>query len=108
MIKHLWTLSFTLYSGGWVILGLLAFYWIIEVKQLRNWTFPMIVVGTNCIFIYSFWQVLSGWLYHGIGVFTGSFWFLGDLGVIPLKTLTMCAMWYLCYWLYKRRIFFKL
>jgi hypothetical protein len=62
----------------------------------------------NCIFIYSFWQVLSGWLNHGIGVFTGHFWFLGDLGLIPQRILVLAAMWYLCYWLYRRKIFFRI
>lgn len=108
MVKRLWTPSFALFSAGWVILGLLVFYWVIEVKQHRRWTFPGVVMGMNCIFIYSFWQVLSGWLSHGIGVFTGRFWFLGDLGRIPQQTLVVGAMWYLCYWLYQRKIFFRI
>ena len=48
MVKRLWTPSFTFFSAGWVILGLLVFYWIIEMKQSTKWTFPMTVVGTNC------------------------------------------------------------
>jgi heparan-alpha-glucosaminide N-acetyltransferase len=108
MVKRLWTGSFAFFSTGWVILALLVFFWIIEVKQWRRWTFPGVVVGMNCIFIYSFWQVLSGWLNHGIGVFTGHFWFLGDLGLIPQRILVLAAMWYLCYWLYRRKIFFRI
>ena len=53
MVKRLWTASFTFFSAGWVILMLMGLYWIVDVKQLRKWTFPMIVLGMNSIFIYS-------------------------------------------------------
>jgi predicted acyltransferase len=108
MVKRLWTASFTFFSAGWVILMLMGLYWIVDVKQLRKWTFPMIVLGMNSIFIYSFAQVLRGWLNHGLGVFTGNFWYLGDLGAIPQNILVLAVMWSLCYWLYKRNLFFKI
>jgi heparan-alpha-glucosaminide N-acetyltransferase len=108
MVKRLWTASFTFFSAGWVLLILVALYWIVDVKQYRKWAFPAIVVGMNSIFIYSFSQVLRGWLNRGIGVFTGNFWYLGDLGAIPQNLVVLAAMWYLCYWLYKRNIYIKI
>src|SRR5947207_4212049 len=57
MVKRLWTASFTFYSAGWVILMLMAFYWVVEVKQIRRWLFPLLVLRMNSIFIYSFSQV---------------------------------------------------
>jgi predicted acyltransferase len=109
MVKRLWTDSFTFFSAGWVILMLMAFYWTIEVKQVKRWTFPFIVVGMNSIFIYSLGQIgLKGWLNRGLSNFTGNFRFLGDLGMIPQHTLVMLILWYACYWLYKRKIFFKI
>jgi heparan-alpha-glucosaminide N-acetyltransferase len=108
MVKRLWTASFTFFSAGWVILMLMGLYWIVDVKQLRKWTFPMIVLGMNSIFIYSFAQVLRGWLNHGLEVFTGNFWYLGELGAIPQNILVLAVMWSLCYWLYKRNLFFKI
>ena len=108
MVKRLWTASFTSFSAGWVLVMLLAFYWIVEVKTIKKWTFPFIVLGTNSIFIYSFSQVLHGWLSHGIGVFTRNFEFFGPAGAVPQNLLTLAAMWYMCYWLYRRRIFFKI
>jgi len=53
IIKRICTTSFTLYSTGWVLLMLLAFFWAVEVKGYRKWTFPLIVVGANSIFIYA-------------------------------------------------------
>ncbi len=108
MVKRLWTASFTFYSAGWVILMLIAFYWLVEVRGVKKWTFPFVVLGMNSIFIYSFSQVLHGWLSRGIGTFTGRFWYLGPLGEVPHNIAVLAVMWYMCYWLYQRRIFFKI
>jgi len=108
MVKRLWTASFTLYSTGWVLAGLMAVYWIVEMQGWKRWAFPAIVIGMNSIFIYSFSQVLRGWLSRGIGNFTGHFWFLGSWGEVPQNLLVFGVMWYLCFWLYQRRIFFRI
>lgn len=107
VIKRLWTASFALTSAGWVILALACLYWAIECKGWRRWGFPFLVIGTNSLFIYSFSQVLRGWLDRGLGVFTGKFAFLGSLGAIPQNLAVLACMWGLCYWLYRRQIFFK-
>ncbi len=108
MVKRLWTASFALYSAGWVIAILALLYWLIEIRQIRGWTFPFLILGMNSIFIYSFSQVLYGWLDRGLAVFSARFAFLGPLGAIPQALLAFSVMWYLCYWLYQRKIFFKL
>jgi predicted acyltransferase len=109
MVKRLWLGSFTFFSAGWVLLAFAACYWLIEAKgKGGRWTFPAVVIGVNCIFIYSFSQVLHGWLSRGIGNLTGKFAFMGTVGAIPHNILVMCAMWYICYWLYQRKIFFKI
>ncbi|MBI2688780.1 MAG: DUF5009 domain-containing protein [Acidobacteria bacterium] len=108
MVKRLWTVSFTFFSAGWVIAMLIVFYWIIEVKEYRKWAFPLTVVGMNSIFIYSLGQIgIKGWLDRGLTAFTRKFSFLGDLGIIPHQILVLLCMWYACYWLYQRKIFFK-
>lgn len=108
MVKRLWLGSFTFLSTGWVLLAFAACYWLIESKGWKNGTFPAMVVGMNCIFIYSFSQVLRGWLSRGVGSFTGKFAFLGEAGAIPHELVVMMLMWYMCYWLYQRKIFFKI
>jgi hypothetical protein len=47
-------------------------------------------------------------LSRGIGNFTGHFWFLGPWGEVPHNLVVFGFMWYLCFWLYQRRIFFKI
>ena len=109
MVKRLWTGSFLFLSSGWVLLAFAAFYWLIEIRAERRWTFPLLVVGANSIFIYAFSQVLRGWLSRGLAAFDGQqFAFLGSVGAIPHNILVMLVMWGLCYWLYRRRIFFKI
>jgi len=108
IIKRISTTSFTLYSAGWVLLMLLGFYWAIEVKGYRKWTLPLVVIGANSIFIYSIHQVLQGWLDRAVGVFTLRFAWLGDFAPVAQACTVLLVMWYLCYWLYQRKIFFKL
>lgn len=109
MVKRLWTDSFTFFSAGWVILLLMVFYWIIEVKQVRRWAFPFLVLGANSIFIYSLGQIgIKGWLNRGLQNFTNNFKVLGDLGAIPQQILVLSLLWCLCYWLYRKQIFFKI
>lgn len=108
IIKRICTTSFTLYSTGWVLLMLLGFYWLIEVMGYRKWTFPLVVVGANSIFIYSVDSVLRGWLNRAIGVFTFRFEWIGQFAPVAQSCTVLLVMWYLCYWLYQRRIFLKL
>ena len=109
MVKRLWTPSFTFFSAGWVIVMLMAFYWTVEVRKWKAWTFPFLIFGMNSIFAYSIGQIgLKGWLNRGLASFTGNFGFLGDLGAIPQQVLVMACVWYVCYWLYRRQIFFKI
>jgi len=107
-IKQLCTASFILYSLGWVLFMLIGFYVVIEVLGYRKWTFPLLVVGMNSIFIYFVSEVLHGWLDHAVGVFTFHYSFIGKLAPVVQATTVLLVMWYLCYWLYRRRIFLKL
>jgi predicted acyltransferase len=52
IIKHIWTSSMVLWSGGWCFLLLAAFYWVIDVKDYRKWSFPFTVLGVNAIAVY--------------------------------------------------------
>jgi predicted acyltransferase len=108
IIKRICTTSFTIYSTGWILLMLLGFYWVVEVKGYRKWTFPLVVVGANSIFIYSVANVFHEWLDRAVGVFTLKFNWLGDFSSVGQSCAVMFVMWYMCYWLYQRKILFKL
>jgi len=109
MVKRLWTASFTFFSTGWVLVMLMAFYWIVEVRGVKKWTFPFLVLGMNSIFVYSLGQIgISGWLNRGLAGFTQRFEGLGPAGAIPHQMLVLLGLWWMCYWLYQRKIFFKI
>lgn len=107
MIKQLCTPSFVLYSLGWVLFMLIGFYWLIEMRGWKQAAFPLVVVGMNSIFIYSLSELLYGWLDRALGVFTLHFTYLGTFAPVAQSTTVLLVMWYLCYWLYRRKIFFK-
>jgi len=108
IVKRICTASFTLYSGGWVLLGMLIFYVIVELKGYRKWTFPLVVIGANSIFIYagSGW-ILRPWLERVVGVMTGDFLFIGTLAPVAKALAVLGVMYYMNYWLYQRKIFIK-
>jgi predicted acyltransferase len=52
LIKHLWTGSFVLFSGGLCVLLLAAFHFLIEIRRYRRWCSVFIIIGSNAIFAY--------------------------------------------------------
>ncbi len=108
MVKRIWTASFTLYSTGWVVLFLLLFYWVVEVKDYRRWTFVLVVVGMNSIAAYIMFQLFRGWINNALLAFTRPVIEpMGTGGVILQALLVLGAQWYVLYFFYKNKIFFK-
>ena len=113
IIKRICTASFVLVSGGWALLVLAFSYWLIDIKKVNGWIFPFVVVGTNSIFIYMFCNTIgTQWLNGFVGIFTHGIldWINAPEFVVRLITaLSVLAFeWYLCYFLYRKRIFFKI
>lgn len=113
IIKRIATSSFVFASGGWALFVLAFSYWLIDIKGYKNWIFIFTVVGTNSIFIYVFFQTVGGqWLNDFIAIFSKGL--LGWTGVSEfILNLFTCLVilateWGLCYWLYRRKIFFRI
>ncbi|MDR7132440.1 putative acyltransferase [Algoriphagus sp. 4150] len=113
IIKRVATTSFSLVSSGWAILALAFFYWLVDVKKKNSWVTPFVIVGMNSIFIYLFAEILGHrWLYGFIGIFSGGIF--DAIGIEEPVTavitafLTLGAMWYVCYFLYRKKIFFRI
>jgi predicted acyltransferase len=45
--KGLWTSSYVLFTGGMAAVTLATCLWLIDMQQLRSWTRPFVVYGTN-------------------------------------------------------------
>lgn len=107
IVKRLWTPTFALYSGGWVLLLLAAFFATTEIIGWRKWAFPLVVVGMNSIAIYLMSQLLSGWIASSLRIYLGNGAFSGTWGPLWQHAATLAALWLACYWLYRKRIFLR-
>ena len=113
IIKRIATSSFVFASGGWALLGLGLSFWLIDIKEYKNWIFIFTVIGTNSIFIYMFSHTLGNqWLNKFIAIFSKGMlaWTGASEFILNLFTciVVLAAEWGLCYWLYKRKIFFRI
>lgn len=113
IIKRISTSSFVLASGGWILLLLLGIYWLTDIKQYNRYGWIFTVMGMNAIFIYLFFETVGmQWLNECVYIFIGSpAAALGiplTLAAILNALVTLFIEWCLCYWLYKKGIFFKL
>lgn len=112
VIKKIATSSFVLVSGGWAILALCLFYWLVDVrKYFATGENAFKIVGMNSIFIYLLFEIGGSNFIKQIFVpFTNAiFGWAGELTVHLMNSLAVWAtLWYICYWLYKNRIFIKI
>jgi predicted acyltransferase len=109
IVKKIWTASFALYSAGYTLLALALFHWLFDVKRIRRATAIFAMVGANSIFIYLFHEIMYKFLERSAGVFTG--WMVdlgGPFGQMATVNVAIAFQIYLCCWLYRRKIFFKL
>jgi predicted acyltransferase len=111
IIKRICTSSFVIVSGGWCLLSLAFSYWLIDVKKVKRWSTFFAYVGMNSLFIYLFTNTGgAGYVAGMVKPFTmGLFGWTGTLGAEIITSLVVWGiLWYMCYWLYQRRIFFKI
>ncbi|MFA5329417.1 MAG: DUF5009 domain-containing protein [Prolixibacteraceae bacterium] len=112
IIKKIATSSFVFASGGWAILMLAFSYWLIDVKKLfLKGSKMFIIVGTNSIFIYMLFSV------GGAGIISRAFTpiansLFGWTGHLTAEIIASfgvwAALWYLCYWMFIKKIFIKI
>lgn len=111
IIKRISTSSFVIVSGGWTLLALALCYWLIDIKKWKRSVWFFAIVGMNPLFIYLFAHVGGATLVSNmIEPFSNGL--LGWMGteITPFITsgLVLFALWYICYWLYKKSIFFRI
>jgi predicted acyltransferase len=112
IIKKIATSSFVFASGGWAILALCFSYWLIDVrKSFAKGSTAFIIVGMNCIFIYLIFEFGgSNFLSEVYKPIINSFF--GWTGEIMSKILisisVWASLWYVCYWMFRNKIFIKI
>lgn len=113
IIKRIATSSFTLASGGWCVLALAFFYWWIDVKDHRKYVRFFSIVGMNSIFIYLFFEIVGGrWFNEYITAITSGLMSMArfpETLILIFTSLTIFGLeWGICYFLYRKKVFFKL
>lgn len=105
--KNIWTSSFVLYAGGWSILLLSVFYWVIDVLGLKKWSFPFKVIGMNSITIYMAQPIIGFWNTNEF-FFSGLAKYMPDLIRQTFMYFTYIIICYaFLYFLYRKKIFLK-
>jgi len=124
IVKRIWTPSWALYSGGWVVWMLAALYGVIDIAGFRRWTFLFVVVGMNSIAMYCMVCVARGWIWDQLRIHFG--WILQSEPCASALRLTfgpggfdpvylpiveclsaLAVLWLICWWMYRRRIFIR-
>jgi predicted acyltransferase len=105
--KHLWSSSFIMLTSGMAFLLLSIFYWVIDVKGFKKWSFFFRVIGMNSLVIYLAvrfvdFNASSKLLFEGIYKHSPEKWHevFNALGGFVL-------VWLFLYFLYRHKIFVK-
>jgi predicted acyltransferase len=105
-VKMLWTSTFNLFAIGISTILLALFFTIIDLARLQAWSFPLRVIGLNCLTIYlaarlvSFHQ-MSDFL---LGRLAGA---CGEAGPLVILCGVVLLQWVLLVFLYRRQWFLR-
>ncbi len=113
IIKRIATTSFVLASGGWCLLFLAFSYWWIDVKNHKNHLLFFLIFGMNSIFIYLFFEIVAArWFNDYVFAITGGLLNLIHFPEVAAEVIGSIAIFSLefgmLYFLYRKKIFFKL
>jgi predicted acyltransferase len=105
--KNLWTSSFVMCAGGWSLILLAIFYFIIDVRGYTRWAFFFSIIGMNSILIYMSGRFIN-WGYSTKAIFG----WLGQLVGDPVNLLVMAVCyilvkWAFLYFMYRKNVFLR-
>lgn len=105
IIKHIWTSPYVLWAGGWCLLLMAAFYWVIDVRGRVRWAFFFIVIGMNAILVYFGQQVVD---FDRIASFflSGVMARAGAISVVILPLGALLLKWLGLLFLHRRKLYF--
>ncbi|MHB1035116.1 MAG: acyltransferase family protein [Pirellulales bacterium] len=125
VIKRIWSPSWALLSGAYVVWLLAAFYAVFDVAGLRRLAFPLAIVGMNSLAVYVLVCMLRTWTWKMIDIHLG--WVARSeragavlrlaFGPDGFNTIYMpiveslsvvFVFWLVCLWMYRRKIFVRI
>ncbi len=111
IIKRISTSTFVFVSGGCALLALALCYWLIDIKKYQKGILFFAIVGMNPLFIYLFAHVGGAELIRKIFLpFSNAlFGWTGALSAnIMLSVIVLFFLWFICYWMYKKKVFIRI
>jgi heparan-alpha-glucosaminide N-acetyltransferase len=126
IVKRIWTPSWVLFSGAYVLWILAAFYMIVDAIGLKFWTYPLVVLGANSILLYVMGQLLRGWTKSQLLIHFGNlqchrtilgyqidwsyreFMTVGPYSHVWSACSVMLIFWLICLWLYRQKTFVRI
>lgn len=111
VVKRIWTPSWALFSGGWVLLILATFYWAADMRGKQGWGYPLRAVGMNSIAMYCMAHLWDRFLAESIKTHFG--WnLLKSIQGVWLTFITYfiawCILWWICLWMDKRKLYIRI
>ena len=105
--KKIWTSTFVLAAGAYSFFALALFYWIVDVKGCRRWTFFFRVIGMNSITIYVAmrfmgFRSISEYFLCGIAALGGPDWH-----AVVLISGQIAVAWIFLWYLYRNNTFIR-
>ncbi|MBX3241433.1 MAG: DUF5009 domain-containing protein [Chitinophagaceae bacterium] len=105
--KNLWSSSFTLNVGGYSLMLLSLFYFIIDVKGYQKWAFFFKVIGMNSILIYMSedfieWKYSTNAFFGWVGQIVGDPW-----NIVAMAICYVILKWLFLYFMYKKKVFLR-
>jgi heparan-alpha-glucosaminide N-acetyltransferase len=111
VVKRIWTPSWTIFSGGICFLFLAVFSWFMDVKGLKKWAFPLVVIGMNSIAAYCIAHLMEGFLESSFRIHLGAHFFqFAGVGLQPFfqgAAILLCY-WLVLFWMYRRKLYLKI
>ncbi|MEZ5942384.1 MAG: hypothetical protein R3C18_13405 [Planctomycetaceae bacterium] len=136
IIKRIWTPSWALFSGGYVVAMLALFYMVFDMWGLKKIALPLTIIGMNSLAFYLMGQMLRPWLVNKVFQIHLSESFNALLGFIAQKadllarlgatpdtageamyhtfqpiidpTAAVLLMWLIGYYMYKNKIYVRI
>lgn len=108
VVKRIWTPSWAILSGGWVLILLSVFHWLVEIAGMRRLVFPLVVVGMNSIAIYLLHSLCGGWIRDNLHKHLPEAAFPVYWTPVIERCGVLFVLWLICWWLYKQKAFLKL
>ena len=106
IVKHIWNPTFVIFSSGLSFLLIALFYYIIDVKGYKRWSFWLKVIGMNSIAVYMAthfidFESIANKVLFGLEQFANEYYpFIKSVaGLVLIYTIM--------YWMYKKGTFIK-